>query len=82
MKKQLASTLHQLITDALVDLESAKNNPDVKINMTSWFDKRTPTNRCSVCFAGAVMIGRMGLALDSSDLDEDLDFFSEVERHK
>lgn len=82
MKKELASTLHQLITDALVDLEAARKNPDVILDMQRWFEKKIEDEPCSVCFAGAVMIGRMGLPLDYGSVYLDESTYSEEEKNK
>lgn len=60
----LPDKLSDLILVALADLERAEQSPNVHINMGDWraFYKYTQNQYCSVCFAGAVMIGTLNLS--------------------
>jgi len=46
---------------ALADLEVAERSPGYAIDMETWHTPERSSNRCLVCFAGAVMASRHGI---------------------
>jgi hypothetical protein len=55
---KLPSKPSALITIALLDLAAAEKAKQV-IDMNIWCDVKLQNKKCSVCFAGAVMVGTL-----------------------
>ncbi len=75
-KTKLPDKLSELILVALEDLAKVKVDPRYEIDLSSWHTSQeyTISGKCSVCFAGAVMAGRMapdriGESIDPHDFE-------------
>jgi hypothetical protein len=68
-----ALTPSQLIKVALKDLEVAERSDQTSINMSFWVLPRCSAaeNRCTVCLAGAVMVGSLGASTSEHGTPED-----------
>lgn len=78
----LPDKLSDLLDLALEDLEKAEADPDMRIDMATWYDREYPEDRiapgiCSVCMAGTVLAQRANLPMGAVYIDPS-DFSDEI----